>query len=808
MINFKLESILREKCGLCDPCVQIYLGSGSTYGKDDRNPSEENGDDNDDNKRKPTNSSCPLCLDLLSKYDDVIKPQLISKLNEKIRPYASTNGKSDDDNAATNNNNTQPHTSSNITTPNSISKDSPTIVLPNIILVIAHCINCVIEESINQKITKAKGNDDNNDNNNNNDNNDKLPLQYKTKKVIDVYNAIKDSLRAKTRKLILDINQQNNEKNSNHESINLQQHQPNQQQHKVQHKEVHIYSKSQHEEEAGYLKFHIIFTPPLSFPYLPFIPSSSTTTTNSRKGSIFTLPPLSTKRERKRFRGNDPVAKQGGDPRSNLYSFVKMSLSSIVTNYNDNEEEETNKGHTQKLILEGNTHCCFLEKNVIVKHLDTIGSRSYVKKQLSQWFLDKISSSSSTSTFQKEVISSSSSLSSSSTQMTQKIQHPEIENVGIYISCWRNHFYLKGKYTKSRRDVSQTPFYVSVDENDLKSNPKVNDDDDGDKGNQPPQRIDHDKSSNHNNKRMKKLGITSVEEEICPIISKACHGIATENNEQRIENGSGGGGGSKNNLVYGMCKFHASGREDMDVRMILPESTKKDLNNMDNNNQKNMIGSGRPFVCEVIDAYKLPSIQDLTHAVKFINQNGNANDDGYNESSALEEITLPSDGKWVNESPRKHVQYGINPRGVGISGLSYCHSSSFSNLQSETEDKVKFYGCLCWSYEVIPNQTFLEEKLINCGTEGANIYPLRIEQSTPLRVLHRRSAGSRTRYVLTLQAKRIDDHFFRLHLSTSAGAYVKEFCHGDCGRTKPSISSLLGCKTDILELDCEGIAVS
>ena len=57
-----------------------------------------------------------------------------------------------------------------------------------------------------------------------------------------------------------------------------------------------------------------------------------------------------------------------------------------------------------------------------------------------------------------------------------------------------------------------------------------------------------------------------------------------------------------------------------------------------------------------------------------------------------------------------------------------------------------------------------------------------------------------------MRATRIDDHYFRLHLSTSAGTYVKEFVHGDCGRTVQSVSSLMACKTDILELDCEGIA--
>ena len=41
----------------------------------------------------------------------------------------------------------------------------------------------------------------------------------------------------------------------------------------------------------------------------------------------------------------------------------------------------------------------------------------------------------------------------------------------------------------------------------------------------------------------------------------------------------------------------------------------------------------------------------------------------------------------------------------------------------------------------------------------------------------------------------------QLDLVTQAGTYVKEFCHGDFGRTVPSVGSLLGCSADILQLD-------
>ena len=43
-----------------------------------------------------------------------------------------------------------------------------------------------------------------------------------------------------------------------------------------------------------------------------------------------------------------------------------------------------------------------------------------------------------------------------------------------------------------------------------------------------------------------------------------------------------------------------------------------------------------------------------------------------------------------------------------------------------------------------------------------------------------------------------------LHILASAGTYIKEFVHGDLGRTLPNVGSLLGCQADILQLDvCE-----
>ena len=45
-------------------------------------------------------------------------------------------------------------------------------------------------------------------------------------------------------------------------------------------------------------------------------------------------------------------------------------------------------------------------------------------------------------------------------------------------------------------------------------------------------------------------------------------------------------------------------------------------------------------------------------------------------------------------------------------------------------------------------------------------------------------------------------HWFVLNLVTQAGTYIKEFCHGDFGRTVPSVGALLGdIEVQIAELD-------
>lgn len=98
-----------------------------------------------------------------------------------------------------------------------------------------------------------------------------------------------------------------------------------------------------------------------------------------------------------------------------------------------------------------------------------------------------------------------------------------------------------------------------------------------------------------------------------------------------------------------------------------------------------------------------------------------------------------------------------------------------------------------------------------------------VQQRTPIRVLHRRPNATRIRTIYEMRVDPVSAenlaHFgadsadqaaaaaaaaqiFRLKLTTQAGTYVKEFVHGDFGRTSPNLREILGVPDlDIIALD-------
>lgn len=76
-----------------------------------------------------------------------------------------------------------------------------------------------------------------------------------------------------------------------------------------------------------------------------------------------------------------------------------------------------------------------------------------------------------------------------------------------------------------------------------------------------------------------------------------------------------------------------------------------------------------------------------------------------------------------------------------------------------------------------------------------------LNQYTPKRVMHRRADKLRYKKVHEMQATRLDDKKIELVVRCQGGLYVKELISGDEGRTKPSVSEVLGTGARCIELD-------
>ncbi|OMP03014.1 hypothetical protein CCACVL1_02646 [Corchorus capsularis] len=192
--------------------------------------------------------------------------------------------------------------------------------------------------------------------------------------------------------------------------------------------------------------------------------------------------------------------------------------------------------------------------------------------------------------------------------------------------------------------------------------------------------------------------------------------------------------------VLPMCrgdnyKFHAAGREDIDVRML---------------------GSGRPFLVEIQNARQVPS-----------------------------------------EMVVKEIECKINSlenKLAGVKNLKVVGSQGWTLMREGESEKQKQYCALVWISRPLEDEDMRSISLLN---------DMQILQRTPIRVLHRRSPLEREKIIHWMKIEKIagSSQYFLLHLCTQAGTYIKEFVHGDLGRTQPSIGSILGCRAEILQLD-------
>ncbi|CAN4123052.1 unnamed protein product [Withania somnifera] len=131
---------------------------------------------------------------------------------------------------------------------------------------------------------------------------------------------------------------------------------------------------------------------------------------------------------------------------------------------------------------------------------------------------------------------------------------------------------------------------------------------------------------------------------------------------------------------------------------------------------------------------------------------------------------------------------------VRVKNLRAVGSQGWDLMREGAAEKQKQYAALVWISHPVSDEDL--ETI-------SSLKELKVAQETPIRVLHRRSPLEREKIIHWMEAERISgsSQYLLLHLCTQAGTYIKEFVHGDLGLTQPSVGSILGCRTEILQLD-------
>jgi tRNA pseudouridine(54/55) synthase len=142
----------------------------------------------------------------------------------------------------------------------------------------------------------------------------------------------------------------------------------------------------------------------------------------------------------------------------------------------------------------------------------------------------------------------------------------------------------------------------------------------------------------------------------------------------------------------------------------------------------------------------------------------------------------------------KEIEEAVNSSSKGLIGISHVsihyNDAVLELLKEGEESKRKRYRAVIWVENPSPD-----------ALKSLPEAPFQIIQGTPIRVAHRRSLLDRPKMVYNLEFEKLSTHFYVMDVDTGAGMYIKEFVHGDRGRTVPSVAEFFGCNADILQLD-------
>ncbi len=162
------------------------------------------------------------------------------------------------------------------------------------------------------------------------------------------------------------------------------------------------------------------------------------------------------------------------------------------------------------------------------------------------------------------------------------------------------------------------------------------------------------------------------------------------------------------------------------------------------------LGSGRPFILEISS----PEVRDL------------------DLDDLFSSINARSGGKVEVLEPRWSVRKEIPEL-------------------KERKVKKRYSACVIFSEKV-------DEEKLKYGLSLLAKSP--IKQRTPERVSHRRADLVRERSLYEVEARILDDGKGEVTVLADGGLYIKELLHGDEGRTKPSLASILDLRIEVESL--------
>ncbi len=164
-----------------------------------------------------------------------------------------------------------------------------------------------------------------------------------------------------------------------------------------------------------------------------------------------------------------------------------------------------------------------------------------------------------------------------------------------------------------------------------------------------------------------------------------------------------------------------------------------------------MLGNGRPFIIEI------------DHPIK-------------------RNVDLKTIENEINETFHDKIEVRL---------LKYVSRKDVSNLK-ERRSRKKYILKISFEENIDPEKV----SEILSQFQGKVIY-----QRTPLRVIKRRADKVRERKIHSIKILEIKEREVTVEIVTDPGLYVKEFVHGDQGRTRPNLAEMFGGKIKIESLD-------